>query len=56
MAAKYVLLIGALIFLGWAGLAALRNGGRLTPGGRTHLLVALIFLLVSTYLFWTQRM
>lgn len=56
MAAKYILLIGAVILLGWAGMGALRNGGRLTPGGRTHLRVAIIFMLVCAYLFWTQHL
>jgi hypothetical protein len=54
MAAKYFLLAGAVVFLVWALVAAMANGGRLTNGGRTHVRVGVIFLLVSAFLFWLQ--
>ena len=54
MAAKYILLLGAVIFFAWASVAAVANGGRLTKGGRTHLTVGVIFLFVSAVLFWSQ--
>jgi hypothetical protein len=55
MAAKYLLLAGAAIFFVWAAVGVLGNSGRLTNGGRTHLTVGVIFLVVSACLFWLQR-
>jgi hypothetical protein len=54
MAAKYILLAVAIVLFAWALGAALRNGGRLTGGGRVHVKVGVIFLVVAAILFWMQ--
>ena len=47
MLAKYILLTLAVIFL----IAAITRGGRRSPQGRTWLLIAAIFGIVSSWLF-----
>lgn len=54
MAAKYVLVLVALILFAWALVAAVRNGARLTKGGHIHVKLGVIFLIVAAILFWFQ--
>ena len=51
MAAKYILAALAVLFLAAALLRLLRGGGISHPQTRTWLLIAVIFTIVSTWLF-----
>lgn len=52
MAAKYILAALAALFLLAALTRLVRNGGNIEPANRTWLIVAIIFAVVSAWL-WT---
>ena len=51
MAAKYILALLSVAFLAAAALRLARDAGKLHPQSRTWLLIAVIFAVVSTWLF-----
>ena len=53
VAAKYILLVGGLVFLTLALFRLGRDAGRLNPASRTWLIVAVVFLAVSAWL-WSR--
>ncbi|MGR4868947.1 hypothetical protein ACIPRI_08735 [Variovorax sp. LARHSF232] len=55
MAAKYILPLLALVFLGAALFRLERDGYTLAPASRTWLAVAAIFGLVSAWLWWSAE-
>jgi DMSO reductase anchor subunit len=54
MQARYILSLLAGVFLVFGGLRVMREGGRLDPAARTWLLIAVIFGVVSLWL-WVSR-
>lgn len=56
MNAKYILVAVAVIFLAAALWRLSRDGSKLVSASRTWLKVALIFLVVSGWLWWTEFM
>ena len=50
MAAKYILVVVAAVFLLAALIRLVRDGGHIGPASRTWMLVAVIFAMVSTWL------
>lgn len=52
MLAKYILAALAVVFLVIAGQRLVRDRGRIGPASRTWLIVAVVFALVSAWL-WT---
>ncbi len=55
MAAKYILPLLGLVFLGAALFRLARDGYTLAPASRTWLTVAAIFGLVSAWLWWSAE-
>lgn len=55
MAARHILFVLALVFLGAAVWRLMRDGFALAPASRTWLLVALIFGAVSGWLWWVEK-
>ena len=54
MPARYILGCLAGVFLVLGGVRVVREGGRIDPAARTWLLIALIFSVVSAWL-WVSR-
>lgn len=55
MAARYILGLLAVLFLGLASLRIVRDGGHLGPAARTWLLIALIFGAVTAWNWLSTR-
>jgi hypothetical protein len=54
MPARYILGALSVLFLVLGGLRVVREGGRIDPAARTWLLIALIFSVVSVWI-WVSR-